>query len=216
MQTKRGSPSRGYCFRGKWPWPFSQKAPFHWSEALFAIPFPSSCSHSPFCCLFKAISLFTTASSTNPLVIPHSGKGFLFKQLHSALLFIFYTSLTWNIAKGYLSIFCMTISHPIFTSSVCYNNSLAFVFGHLYLGQKIIGCCVRSVMPSCIWSVILYPTCLSLSHYRDILYPFGLIQVKGPTPKQPPPPPIYNIMAGELGSPRPPSKHNKEALCFLF
>lgn len=148
---------------------------------------PSSCSHNPLHWLPKSSNPFHTLPlqclQTQSVFLIQAKDSYLSKSIHPSSLY--FTPISFQILPKDIWVSPTWPIFKLFSYSLLVNIWLAFVFRHLFPEHKIMGCCVRSSMLSCMLSIVHYPTCLSLSHYRDILYPFGLIQVKGPTPRQP-------------------------------
>lgn len=120
---------------------------------------------------------------TQSVFLIQAKNSYLGKSIHPSSLY--FTPISFQISPEDIWVSPTWPIFKLFPHSPPVNIWLAFVFRHLFPEHKIMGCCVRSSALSCMLSIVHYPTCPSSSHYRDILYPFGLIQVKGPTPRQP-------------------------------
>lgn len=134
-----------------------------WQKRAFAMPFPSPRaparppqSSKPF------HSWPQQRLQTQSAFLFHTKDSYLSKSIHPSSLY--FTPISFQISPKDIWASPTWPSFKLCSHSLLVNILLAFVFRHLFPEHKIMGCCVRSSMLSCMLSIVHYPTCLSPSH----------------------------------------------------
>lgn len=155
MQTECRAASRDIVSKG------SDRGIF-WQKRVFAARFPSWCSHSPPQSSKPFHTLPRQRLQTQSVFLIHTKDSYLSKSIHPSSLY--FTPISFQICPKDVWVSPTWPFLKLFSYSLLVNILLAFVFRHLFPEHKIMGCCARSGMLSCMLSIVHYPTCLSLSH----------------------------------------------------